>query len=302
MKRISVFEICVLSLLITLINADVGNALEQKKTSGAVSAIKGAFGVKLGDKFTLTAIGRENLTDGIPFYKFSPVNPYDKCDSYYVHITPTTKIIYSIVAQGEMKNDAACTNEQNVLMELLTKKYGSTQGRSFFNALRDAERIAQGDREIYIGCTGSDNTTLRIVYTDHKIGKQAEEESTILGAAEEKTDDMKISNRIVVVKTFEEPDPVTLFAPLGTTVIWVNHSRFPVEILFIGKQVVVACGSSVNFFVGQDGSYESNKIPSGGTASLCFLEKGRYAYKTKPSKTFILGKKGKEHYGTVWIK
>ncbi|MEE9503756.1 MAG: hypothetical protein V3V90_01375, partial [Thermodesulfobacteriota bacterium] len=85
-------------------------------------------------------------------------------------------------------------------------------------------------------------------------------------------------------------------------VIWVNHSRFSVEVIFIGKQVVLACGSPVNFFVGKDGSYESHKIPSGGTASLCFLEKGRYTYKTKPSKRFILGKKGEEHYGTVWIK
>jgi plastocyanin len=303
MKRMSIFELCVFSLLITLINANAGNDAEQKKTSGAVSAIKGSFGVKLGERFdTLTAIGRANLKDGIPFYKFSPLNPYEKCDSYYVYITPTTKIIYSIVAQGEMKNDAACKHEQKVLMELLTKKYGSIKGTSSLNTLHDVERITQGDREIYTNCTGSDNATLRIVYTDHKLDKQAEEESTALEVAEEKTDDMKISNKIVVVKTLEEPYPATLFASLGTTVIWVNHSRFSVEVIFIGKQVVLACGSPVNFFVGKDGSYESHKIPSGGTASLCFLEKGRYTYKTKPSKRFILGKKGEEHYGTVWIK
>jgi plastocyanin len=123
-----------------------------------------------------------------------------------------------------------------------------------------------------------------------------------LFAAEEKTEALTITNKIVVVKTFEQPDPVTLFGQPGTTVIWVNHSKFPVEVLFTEKKVVLACGSPMNFFVGKEGSYESNKIPSGGTASLCFTEKGRYVYKTKPSKNFPLGKKGKEHSGTIWIK
>ena len=121
-------------------------------------------------------------------------------------------------------------------------------------------------------------------------------------AADEKTDTLKITNKIVVVKTVEQPDPVTLFGEMGTTVIWVNHSKFPVEIVFTERQVVLACGSPMNFFVNKEGTYESHKIPSGGTASLCFTEKGRYVYKTKPSKKFPLGKKGKEHNGTIWIQ
>ena len=68
--------------------------------------------------------------------------------------------------------------------------------------------------------------------------------------------------------------------------IWVNHSRFPIEILFSDKKVVLACGAPVNFFVGKDGAYESSKIPSGATASLCFTEKGKYEYKVKSSTTF----------------
>ena len=123
-----------------------------------------------------------------------------------------------------------------------------------------------------------------------------------LFAAEEKTETLTITNKIVVVKTVEQPDPVTLFGQPGTTVIWVNHSKYPVEVIFTEKQVVLACGSPMNFFVNKEGTYESHKIPSGGTASLCFTEQGRYVYKTKPSKNFPLGKKGKEHSGTIWIK
>ena len=123
-----------------------------------------------------------------------------------------------------------------------------------------------------------------------------------LFAAEETAETLTITNKIVVVKTVEQPDPVTLFGKPGTTVIWVNHSKYPVEVIFTEKQVVLACGSPMNFFVNKEGTYESHKIPSGGTASLCFTEKGRYVYKTKPSKNFPLGKKGTEHSGTIWIK
>ena len=121
-------------------------------------------------------------------------------------------------------------------------------------------------------------------------------------AEEEKGEEVTMINKIVTVKTFEGLIPATLRSEPGTTVIWVNHSRFPVEVFFTEKKVVLACGSPINFFVGKEGSYESNKIPSGGTASLCFTEKGRYAYKTKPSKKLPLGRKGKEHSGTIWIQ
>ena len=120
--------------------------------------------------------------------------------------------------------------------------------------------------------------------------------------ADDSTDKLEITNKIVVVKTIDPPNPVTLFGTPGTTVIWINHSKHPVKVVFIEKQVVLACGSPINFVVNKAGVYESNKIPSGGTASLCFTEKGRYPYKTIPSKKIPLGKKAKEHFGTVWIK
>jgi hypothetical protein len=53
--------------------------------------------------------------------------------------------------------------------------------------------------------------------------------------------------------------------------------------------------------VGKDGAYESGKIPFGGTASLCFTEKGKYEYVFKTSATFYPMKE-KEHRGIVWIK
>jgi hypothetical protein len=77
-------------------------------------------------------------------------------------------------------------------------------------------------------------------------------------------------------------------------VVWFNRSRIPAEILFGDKKVVVACGSPVNFYVGKGGAYESGKIISRGTASLCFTEKGSYGYVVKPSETFY--RAGEQEY------
>ena len=120
-------------------------------------------------------------------------------------------------------------------------------------------------------------------------------------AADEKQEDLKIINKIITIDS-EGTSPVTLTSQPGTTVIWVNNSRFPIEILFLDKQVTLSCGSPVNFFIGQDKTYESNKIPSGGTASLCFMEEGTYDYRIKSSQTFYTGRIQKGEKGTVIIK
>jgi plastocyanin len=120
-------------------------------------------------------------------------------------------------------------------------------------------------------------------------------------AAEEGAGEIKVINKIVTITTFEGIMPNTVNSTSGTTVIWVNHDRMPIEILFLDKKVVLACGSPVNFFVGKDGAYESAKIPFGGTASLCFLEKGKYEYVFRGSATFYPATK-KEHRGIIWIK
>lgn len=120
-------------------------------------------------------------------------------------------------------------------------------------------------------------------------------------AAEENKEELKIVNKIITV-SYEGTRPVTLTSEPGTTVIWVNNSRFPIEILFLDKQVTLACGSPVNFFIGGDKTYESNKIPSGGTASLCFLEEGTYDYKVKSSQTFYTGRIQRGEKGSIIIK
>ena len=121
-------------------------------------------------------------------------------------------------------------------------------------------------------------------------------------AAEEKEEQIKVVNKIVIINKDEEVKPISLTSQPGTTVIWVNHSREPVEILFLEKKVVLACGSPVNFFVGKDGAYESGKIPFGGTASLCFVEKGKYDYMVNSSRTFYMKKVERDFKGMIIIE
>ena len=119
--------------------------------------------------------------------------------------------------------------------------------------------------------------------------------------AEEETEEMKIINKIIAVSR-RDVAPQTLTTPPGTTVIWINRDRSPSEVLFLDKKVVLACGSPVNFIVGESGAYESGKIPFGGTASLCFTEKGRYDYIVRTSASAFAERTKKELRGTVLIK
>jgi len=72
--------------------------------------------------------------------------------------------------------------------------------------------------------------------------------------------------------------PADITIKAGTTVIWMNDSRAPVQLQFQGQQVTMACKSPVNFVIDEQGSFISNLIPQGSVASLCFVEKGEYTY------------------------
>ncbi len=121
-------------------------------------------------------------------------------------------------------------------------------------------------------------------------------------AAEGEEGEVQLITKVIIIAGHSGLKPPDTISQRGTTVVWVNHSNTPQEILFLDKKVVLACGSPVNFIVGHDGAYESSKVPFGGTASLCFTEKGTYEFIVKSSKTFAQQPKDKEYRGTVIIK
>ena len=98
-------------------------------------------------------------------------------------------------------------------------------------------------------------------------------------AAEEIPQEISLTTKNIFIKNNRVLEPVSLTSKRGTTVVWINTSAFPVEIIFLGKKVALACGSPMNFSIDKDGAFHSAIIPRGGTASLCFIEKGTFSYK-----------------------
>ena len=124
-------------------------------------------------------------------------------------------------------------------------------------------------------------------------------------AAEGVPPEMSLSTENIIIKNQRVLEPASLTTKLGTTVVWINTSAFPVEIIFLGKKVALACGSPMNFSIDKDGAFHSAIIPRGGTASLCFIEKGTYTYRLESAGTLTLeyGKQErKESRGTIVIE
>jgi plastocyanin len=90
----------------------------------------------------------------------------------------------------------------------------------------------------------------------------------------------------------------------GTTVVWVNDSRSQLELQFQGKQVTLACKSPVHFIVDDEGSFMSDRIPEDSVASLCFVEKGEYAYvlRNVGGRTFPARSDIKEFRGKIIVQ
>jgi plastocyanin len=130
--------------------------------------------------------------------------------------------------------------------------------------------------------------------------------SGVSPSAQQEAEEMELITKTVFIKPYEVLQPSSLTSKQGTTIIWVNDAKFPVKILFVDKKIALACGSPSNFSIGKDGTYETARIPRGGTASLCFLEKGSYEYIVTSSRTLMLEhgkqKKRKENRGTITIE
>lgn len=124
-------------------------------------------------------------------------------------------------------------------------------------------------------------------------------------AVDEIPQEISLTTENIIIKNQRVLEPVSLAAKRGTTVVWINTSAFPVEIIFLGKKVALACGSPMNFSIDKDGAFHSAIIPRGGTASLCFIEKGTYSYRLETSGMLTLeyGKQErKESRGTIVIE
>ena len=139
--------------------------------------INGAFGIELGAFYNPnSAIGKSSLTDGTTMYQFKPEKPFRSFSRYYVLITPKTNKVYGIWAIGDIDGDAKCGKEQDLLMAILSKKYGKSDNQDVMSSFMDIEKIAIGNRRILTKCSGYSDVTIDIRYYDDDLKLIAEEE------------------------------------------------------------------------------------------------------------------------------
>ena len=94
-----------------------------------------------------------------------------------------------------------------------------------------------------------------------------------------------------------------MFIEPGTVVIWLNQYKGRVKITFPDKKVTVACKSPVNFSVTDEGEFVADTIEFGAVASLCFVERGSFAYYIERSPTSVGAKsEGFRFEGKIVVK
>ena len=139
--------------------------------------IDSAFGISLGGIFdTVKAVGKSSLTDGTPMYMFQPTKPFRSFSKYYVLITPKTNKVYGIWAIGDVESDPMCKKEQDLLMAILTKKYGQSGNKDLMSNFMDVETIQSDNRKIITKCSGYSDVTIDIRYYDNDLKSIAEKE------------------------------------------------------------------------------------------------------------------------------
>ncbi len=118
------------------------------------------------------ATANGSMTSGEPIYYFRADPPYHAFSEYYVKITPTTKLIYEIVAEHEYETSGGCENEQETLAGLIKKKYGRVNKNDFMSTFYS---VTQQPRSILISCSMFEYR-LRITYADSALEKEAKAE------------------------------------------------------------------------------------------------------------------------------
>lgn len=104
----------------------------------------------------------------------------------------------------------------------------------------------------------------------------ASEQAPARGVVEAPGVDLK--QQVVRIRGYEGVSPLNLFIEPGTVVVWLNQYLGRIKIAFLSKKVTLACKSPVNFFLNDQGVFESNAVEFGAVASLCFVECGTFDY------------------------
>jgi hypothetical protein len=124
---------------------------------------------------------------------------------------------------------------------------------------------------------------IHISYGQEKEKAEKGKEAPLIGVMEQ------LKYQVISIQAPKKSDglgslkPEVIKSTKGTTIIWLNHTPTPLFISFVrGDQLSVTCAEPIHFVLTDNGTFQSDKIPSGGTASLCFIESGNFEYEVAP--------------------
>jgi len=110
----------------------------------------------------------QNKTNGV-----TPEGTSPGLEMYHALLTPITRRIGGIWSQRSISSSFdVCENEQDILMEILRRKYGTPQGSEDCWFCFRTISIRQESRSVESTCTSN----LIVRYTDHDLERQSKEE------------------------------------------------------------------------------------------------------------------------------
>ena len=145
----------------------------------ADNKIKGAFGIKFGQKFEISsAKGKADIGYDKLSYEFMPKDSFSSFTDYYVSITPLTHRVYSIYATADGYKQDECKKEKDIVASLIKDKYLIKKVHENFVKDKTLKkngvsisiycRIVSDDRGKSLNITYFDNETSKLVDVEKK--------------------------------------------------------------------------------------------------------------------------------------
>lgn len=149
----------------------------------AKEEILGAFGFKFNQILNINEEKKGVVREGGEIYLIKPENNIYPFNDFFAFVTPETKRIYKLIAQGTTDSEDNCNEEQEKLEAILVPKYGENfkdglLQKLFFASLSGDNEVGvaikESGRSIITFC--SKNNKINIEYTDHLIEGEASKE------------------------------------------------------------------------------------------------------------------------------
>jgi hypothetical protein len=142
----------------------------------AENHISGDFGMQLGEVFKPGESPPGPVFEGFPLYPFQPAKENPALREYFVQMTPVSHRIFRIRATGPAANPAACSRQQDQLLEALkdnlkTPKMETVEAPDF-----TIKVLTEGTRNVTVKCSALSGGSLEIQYTDNELKDMAETE------------------------------------------------------------------------------------------------------------------------------